>query len=316
MEKLRLTTNYNLTLEAVYYQAISDEYDRLCLLKRVSSYRGMHESVLLTWVQYLGDFKLVDITTEDVEGALYAMQHNPPANSRGQRKKQFVTELSPVTLRNYLGVFSAFLNRCQKARFIPKQGWTNPCLGVEKPKIENKRDRFLSSEEIVRLIRACGVSKWDKLSLLVMLGIYTGARRTSLTSLKWKHVDLDRKEIHLETTKNGSQMILTLRDEVMKEFAKHTIGDPETLIFASRLKPSVSFEFRDYWTEALKLAGLDDGKVVFHSLRHTFASHALKSGISTPILQQLGGWKTPAMVQRYAHLDVASKRDAVNAINF
>jgi hypothetical protein len=72
-------------------------------------------------VQYLGDFKLVDITTEDVEGALYAMQHNPPANSRGQRKKQFVTELSPVTLRNYLGVFSAFLNRCQKARFIPKQ---------------------------------------------------------------------------------------------------------------------------------------------------------------------------------------------------
>ena len=122
MQNLRLTTNYNLTLEAVYYQAINGEQDRLCLLKRVSSYRGMHESVLLTWVQYLGDLKLSDITTEDVEGALFAMKHNPPANNRGQRKKQFVVELSPVTLRNYLGVFCAFLNRCQKARFIPKYG--------------------------------------------------------------------------------------------------------------------------------------------------------------------------------------------------
>ena len=30
MQNLRLTTNYNLTLEAVYYQAINDQQDRLC----------------------------------------------------------------------------------------------------------------------------------------------------------------------------------------------------------------------------------------------------------------------------------------------
>jgi len=50
----------------------------------------------------------------------------------------------------------------------------------------------------------------------------------------------------------------------------------------------------------LKRAGIEDFR--WHDLRHTWASWHRMQGTPTHELQQLGGWKTGAMVERYAHL--------------
>jgi integrase len=42
--------------------------------------------------------------------------------------------------------------------------------------------------------------------------------------------------------------------------------------------------------------------MTFHGFRHTFASHWVMNGGELFKLQQIGGWKSHAMVQRYAHL--------------
>jgi site-specific recombinase XerD len=42
--------------------------------------------------------------------------------------------------------------------------------------------------------------------------------------------------------------------------------------------------------------------MTFHGFRHTFASHWVMNGGDLFKLQQIGGWKSHAMVQRYAHL--------------
>ena len=39
-----------------------------------------------------------------------------------------------------------------------------------------------------------------------------------------------------------------------------------------------------------------------HDLRHTFAPWHRQAGTPTHELQRLGGWKTGAMVERYAHV--------------
>ncbi len=52
------------------------------------------------------------------------------------------------------------------------------------------------------------------------------------------------------------------------------------------------------WREAARACGLTD--FTFHDLRHHGPTVAVNRGASVPILQQMGGWKSPAMVAHYA----------------
>ncbi|KAA0213872.1 MAG: site-specific integrase, partial [Proteobacteria bacterium] len=62
------------------------------------------------------------------------------------------------------------------------------------------------------------------------------------------------------------------------------------------------------WTQALKRAGIEDFR--WHDLRHTFATWHRQAGTPTYELQRLGGWKTGAMVERYAHVAPEALQDA------
>jgi len=56
---------------------------------------------------------------------------------------------------------------------------------------------------------------------------------------------------------------------------------------------------------ALKDAGKDASRLegyTWHGNRHTFASRLVMAGVDLLTVQTLGGWRTPSMVQRYAHL--------------
>jgi integrase len=48
-----------------------------------------------------------------------------------------------------------------------------------------------------------------------------------------------------------------------------------------------------------------------HTLRHTFASRLVMAGVDLRTVQELGGWQTLSMVERYAHLSPAHKAQAV-----
>jgi integrase len=54
------------------------------------------------------------------------------------------------------------------------------------------------------------------------------------------------------------------------------------------------------WWNALERAGIKDFR--WHDLRHTWATWLRQAGAPTHSLQRLGGWKTLAMVERYAHI--------------
>ena len=54
------------------------------------------------------------------------------------------------------------------------------------------------------------------------------------------------------------------------------------------------------WRNALKRAGITDFR--WHDLRHTWASWLIQNGTPLYDLQEMGGWKSAAMVRRYAHL--------------
>jgi len=78
---------------------------------------------------------------------------------------------------------------------------------------------------------ACRASHWDKLYLLVLLAITTGARKGELTKLRWNDIDFDRRTAYVATTKNGQPKVLPLTDSVIRELEIFDCKD-SSLIFA------------------------------------------------------------------------------------
>jgi integrase len=52
----------------------------------------------------------------------------------------------------------------------------------------------------------------------------------------------------------------------------------------------------------------------FHDLRHTFASRLAMEGVDLLTIKELGGWKSLAMVQRYARLSPGHRRNAIERL--
>ena len=52
----------------------------------------------------------------------------------------------------------------------------------------------------------------------------------------------------------------------------------------------------------------------WHCLRHTFASRLAMAGVDLLVIKELGGWKTLAMVMRYAHLSPGRLREGIERL--
>jgi integrase len=151
---------------------------------------------------------------------------------------------------------------------------------VPKIRLEKEpqgRLRWLTEEEIKKLLEACQRSRNSKLRPAVVIAIHTGLRRSELLDLTWDRIDLSRGVIRLELTKNGKRREVPLNEESYAELV--SLGPQES----GRL-----FEYesvRKAYENAVRSAKLDD--VNFHTLRHTFASWAVMRGVSLKELQEL-----------------------------
>jgi integrase len=197
-------------------------------------------------------------------------------------------------------------------------------------KENNKRIRFLSKEEINRLLPECP----KHLRRIVECAIHTGMRKGEILNLKWSHIR--NGQIYLEAgmtkTKEARQIpinddLVRLLNEIRKEqqftseyvftYRKNEDKLKGTEPLRKRRKVTrvskpvinVGTAFRS----ALKRAGIEDFR--FHDLRHTFASHAIMKGATLKEVQELLGHKTIEMTMRYAHLSHEHKKKAVNLLN-
>jgi len=72
-------------------------------------------------------------------------------------------------------------------------------------------------------------------------------------------------------------------------------------------------DIRKSFKSALKDAGIKEFR--FHDLRHTFASQLTMMGVDSRTIQELGRWKTPSMLMRYAQLSPEHMQSAVNTLD-
>ncbi|MDC0447147.1 site-specific integrase, partial [Gammaproteobacteria bacterium] len=91
----------------------------------------------------------------------------------------------------------------------------------------------MSNSEKDRLLNECQNSSWNKLYLIVLMAITTGARKGELERLKWSDIDFDRGLAYGHQTKNGEPRVLPLTQQVLTEMER--VGREVELIFNSSI---------------------------------------------------------------------------------
>jgi len=231
-----------------------------------------------------------------------------------------ILEITPSLINDYKvkrrkdGVGAASINRelaVLKNAFnkaLKEWGWVkeNPVTMILMEKEPKGRVRYLTDREFQTLYNAC--AEW--LRPIVLVARHTGMRKENILSLKWEQVDLYRKVIYLEHTKNGERLGIPLNETMM--------GLLKRLSKVRHIKSSYVFchrngkrfvELKTSFREALGKAGIEDFR--FHDLRHCFASSLVQSGVDLYKVQMLLGHKESRMTQRYSHLAPENLRDAV-----
>ena len=84
-----------------------------------------------------------------------------------------------------------------------------------------------------------------------------------------------------------------------KAVVQEQIGKHLAVVFTFEGRPILQPNTKA-WRKALERAGIENFR--WHDLRHTWASWHVQAGTPLHVLQELGGWETPAMVRRYTHL--------------
>ena len=156
------------------------------------------------------------------------------------------------------------------------------------------RLRWLTEEEIMRLLDAAAKSKDKELRAAMIVALNTGLRRGELLGLTWERVDLSRGVIRLELINSGRRREVPMNDDSYRALV--AIGPRAGgRVFKTRFIQTAN--------NAVAAAKLDD--VNFHTLRHTFASWAVMRGVTLKELQELLH-ASLAMTMRYAHLALSA----------
>ena len=250
-------------------------------------------------------FKNLDFETIDKNEILQF------TNKLKKTKSKFKEDLlSDKSINNILNFLKTLIKHGFKNDFI-KNDFSKY---ISLLNIDNAREKFLTKEEIKILYEN---SKNDEtLYLLFKLALNTGGRLATLLNICKKDIDFTHNLITLKDFKNNStykafltenlKALLEIRTIHLKMDDKLFVSNPER-----RLRSMLNELFnKDINTNDRK------NKVVFHSLRHTFASHLAINGTPIFTIQKLMNHKDIRMTLRYAKLSPDSGRESILSLDF
>ena len=234
-----------------------------------------------------GDVPLSQITKQMVD------------NYKAMRVK---AKASPNTVNRELANLSHML------RIAIRWGYANVNVvsDVQKMRISERNPRFLSQEEVQRLLQS---AKSSYIYPLTMTAIHTGMRKSELLNLKWSDISFDRETVTVQAkidwhTKNYRARTIQLTPALYKVLYEHKercegLGIQSEYVFTyrgDRIKNGVDRTLR----KVVKAAGLEN--MTLHTLRHTFASQLVMAGVPLRDVQELMGHRSFETTLQYAHL--------------
>ena len=230
----------------------------------------------LRWLDaYLGKLNLDEITLDVID------------RIRSARLKVG----SKGTCNRYLALVRAILRRARD-----DWEWVDKVPRVRLFKESNSRERSLTVDQAKRLLDELPEHQRE----VVLFALATGLRQSNVLKLEWRQVNLELSHAWIDgwQSKNRRPISVPLNEAALTVLRRQ-IGKHPDRVFTFRGEPLNTANTRA-WQAARRRAGIENFR--WHDLRHTWATWQRHAGTPTHELQQLGGWRSAAMVERYAHL--------------
>ncbi len=138
-------------------------------------------------------------------------------------------------------------------------------------------------------------------------------RLSEVRTLRRQQVFLSQGIIHLPAPKGGEPQVVVLNGEAQALLRQQLEVQGGEWVFPAPHGACYSrVHVSRMWREAARAAGLMD--FAFHDLRHHGSTMALNAGFTGDVVQELGRWKTPKMMRRYAAVTSKTLRAAAEAV--
>ena len=256
----------------------------------------------------LGSKKITSVTTADIQ----KMYTKLKKDGRVHAHPQMGYALSGTTVRGVHTTLHSAMKAAVREHLIP----INPTEGVIVPKKERLPKRILTDEEMgIFMAEIKKDTLWHDFFYVEMT---TGLRRGEICGLKWSdfdeasstlsicrtlHQENGKPEIGDTKTTKGRRRIVLPPSTAQVLLERKKCAQSEW-IFPNFLKPELPIDPSSAYRHMkgiLQRAGLPD--IRFHDLRHTFATHALTSGVDAKTLSGiLGHTNASFTLDTYTHV--------------
>lgn len=284
---------------------LNKTFDDICdywLEKRLPLKRSQKDdqSIIRTHLRpAFGKLKLREVTVEKVD--------------------QFIatrTQLNKKTVANHITLLISLL------RLAVDLNWLVKASNLKKPKISlfSQDYNYLRSEGEIQRFLVAAREEDEVAFLMFATAIYTGLRAGELAALKFSAIRFDGSKSLItvqnsfdDLTKSGKVRYVPVLAPLYPLLLEWKIRCGGELVFPNRDGNMYSESgriFQEVLHRVLDRAGfpkiIKNGKarryIVFHDLRHTFASQWVMRGGDVFKLQQMLGHANIMMTMRYAHL--------------
>ena len=315
---VELSENSNITLGEWLDKWLSDYMALTLRESTMDSYRNMINHHIKP---YLGDRKISSVTTADVQKLYNWLRENGRVEEHWQKGNR----LSDSMVRSIHMMLHQAMDAALRERLIVK----NPTNGTIIPKVNYPPKQILSEEQLDKFLEV--VNQDPVWSDFFYTELTTGLRRGEICGLRWQDFEDKTGRLHIrrsvssrkgggvrvdETkTETGARTILLPPStvEILKKRKKRSYSDwifPNPTVPELPMSPELAYS---RLKTLLKYAELPS--IRFHDLRHTFATHALTSGVDAKTLSGiLGHTNASFTLDTYTHMTTDMHHKAASVV--
>jgi len=267
-----------------------EEYATRKVPRAQSDDRSMIKKIILPAI---GTMKVPNVRHEDID-----------------RLHREVSRKRPIRANRVAQLLSKMFNLAIRWEYCAD----NPMKGLHRNP-EPKRTRYLSSDEMGRLIEALNEHPNQKSGNVIRLLLLTGARRSEVMKATWDQFDLEagiwvkpsahtkqKKEHRVPLSAAARQLLSTIKVE----------AGPSPYVFPGIGADQPLTDIKRFWANICKTEDVKDSRI--NDMRHTYASILASAGLSLPVIGALLGHTQPNTTARYSHLFDDPLREATERV--